>query len=198
MKSTPAVFGFVAFLAACGGAEPAATTPTNAPMEPQNPTATPAVETSNPAVKATPEPVAAVEEPKAPAAIVKPKSKWTTNGKSLSEIDGMTLVQTAEKAGYAKNASVGQGKGGAYESVNFPLEKGKMKGELTLVRPTATPTASTSPLLSPAELVNAVNKDTTAFIYDADADVFLKLEITEGGKAADAKKILSTMTKQAK
>ncbi len=43
-----------------------------------------------------------------------------------------------------------------------------------------------------------MSADTTAYTYDADADVFVGVDVTEGGKAADAKKILDTLVVKSK
>jgi hypothetical protein len=192
------------FAVACGGSkEPAQTASSNAASTDSNNANTAdhkadmpeAPKTTTDTTPSTTKP--AVEEKVAPAAIVKPKSKWQVSGKSLSDVDGVALQDAAKKAGLTKANGVGGGTGGAYENVSFPIEKGKMKGTLTLVRPTATPNTM-SPLVAPSKLGESVNKDTTASMYDADADVFISIEITEGGKATDAKKMLDQLAKKGK
>ena len=131
----------------------------------------------------------------------KPASTWAVNGASLSQVTGDELIAAAKKAKWvAADATATPSVAGQYESISLPLESGKKKGTLKLVRPAATPgapeTAANAPV--PSKLGESVNKDTGAFSYDEAADVFIAVELTEGGKAADAKKVLDTLAKQKK
>lgn len=180
------------FAAACGGENP----------EPQTPATTEAVAPTPPAPvepKAEAKPV----EPPPPAkleALTKPESTWTVGGKSASKVTGEEAIAAAKKGGYIKgDATATPAVAGQYESVSFPIEKAKIKGTVKIVRPAGTPgapeTAASAP--NPSKLGDALNKDTSAFSYDADADVFVGVELTEG-KAADAKKALDAIAKPGK
>jgi hypothetical protein len=175
--------------AACGGSPPP---PAPAPEASAAPTAEPS------AAPAT------VEAPTPPppdlTPLSKPPSKWTVGGASLSTIESTALLAAFKKAGWvADGTAAGRMTVSKYESVSFDIAKGKAKGNVLLVRPTAKPEAPSSmSLTAPSDLPGHANKDTTAFTSDADADVFLSVEITEGGKAADAKKLLGSIAKQGK
>lgn len=177
---------------ACGGENP----------EPQTPATTEAVTAPPPA----PEPQAEEKpaEPAAPAkleALSKPESTWTVGGKSASTVTGDEVLAAAKKAGYVKGeATVTPSVEGQYEAMSFPIEKGKMKGTVKIVRPTAAPGAPDTAAAdkTPSKLGDAMNKDTSAFSYDADADVFVGVEVSEGGKATDAKKVLDAIAKPGK
>lgn len=175
---------------ACGGENP----------EPQTPATTeavappPVVEPKAEEKPAEPPPPAKLE------ALSKPESTWTVGGASVSKVSGDDALAAAKKAGWIKGeATATPAVAGQYESVSFPIEKGKVKGTVKIVRPAATPgapdTAASAP--TPSKLGEAMNKDTSAFSYDADADVFVGVELTEG-KAADAKKALDALAKPGK
>ena len=89
---------------------------------------------------------------------------------------------------------------GQYETLSVPVEKGKMKGTFKIIRPAATPgapeTAATAPM--PSKAGDMMNKDMAASSYDPDGDVFVGLELTEGGKMADAKKAVDSFAKPGK
>ena len=178
---------------ACGGENP----------EPQTPATTEAV-APPPAPPAEPKAEEKPAEPPAPAkleALSKPESTWTVGGKSVSKVTGEEAIAAAKKAGYVKaDATATPAVAGQYETVTFPIEKQKVKGTVKIVRPAATPgaadTAATAP--TPSKLGDAVSKDSGAFYYDGEADVFASVELTEGGKAADAKKALDAIAKPGK
>jgi hypothetical protein len=180
--------GLALAAAACGGSP---TPPAPAPEASAAPTAEAAA------------PTATAEAPKPPPDLTplsKPASKWTVGGASLSTIESTALLAAFKKAGWvADGTAAGRVTVSKYESISFDIAKGKAKGSVTLVRPTAKPVAPSSMSLTPpSDLPDRANKDTTAFTSDADADVFLSVEITEGGKAADAKKLLGSIAKQSK
>lgn len=178
---------------ACGGGEPPAQDPS----------------TTNAQVAAEPAPVAdmpaAPAEPAAPAKLEplsKPASSWQANGKSLSEISGEDLAATLKKAGWIKgtDAALTAAVTGQYESLSLPLEKGKMKGTFKLIRPAATPGApeTAAQAVMPSKAADTLSKDTGASYYDEASDVFVSIELTEGGKASDAKKALDAVAKPGK
>lgn len=171
---------------ACGGSTPA---PAPAPEASAAPTA-----------EASAAPTAEAVAPPNLTPLSKPASKWTVGGASLSTIDSLALLAAFKKAGWVANGTAaGRMTVSKYESVSFDIVKGKAKGHVLLVRPTAKPEAPSSMSLTPpSDLPGRANKDTTAFAADPDADVFLSVEITEGGKAADAKKLLGSLAKQGK
>ena len=177
---------------ACGG-EPPAQDPstTNAQV------ATPAPAADMPAPAAEPVKPAKLEP------LTKPASSWQTNGKSLSEITGEELAAALKKAGWIKGteAPITAALTGQYESMSIPLENAKkMKGTFKLIRPAAKPgepeTASQAVL--PSKAADTLSKDTGASYYDEASDVFVSIELTEGGKAADAKKALDAVAKPGK
>jgi len=175
---------------ACGGSPPPAAEP--APAAAAEPA---------PAADIAPAPSAEPDAPKAapePAPLSKPKSKWTIGGASVSDVDSLALLAAFKKAGWVKDGTMaGTQTGGQYESVGFDIVKGKVSGRVQIVRPAAKPSSAT-PLTAPSDLPGRANKDTTAFTSDPDADVFLSIEITAGGKAADAKRLLGSIAKKGK
>lgn len=177
---------------ACGGSEPAAQDPstTNAQVA----TAAPVVEA--PAVPAEPAKPAKLEP------LGKPASSWMAGGKSLSEVSGEDLAATLKKAGWIKgtDAKVVLATTGQYESMTIPLEKGKVKGTFKLIRPTATPGApeTAANAVMPSKAADTLSKDTGSSYYDEAGDVFVSIELTEGGKATDAKKALDAVAKPGK
>lgn len=194
MKFFSLVCASLALSAVACGSEPPAQDPstTNAQVAPE---AKPATD--------MPAPVAA--EPVKPAKLeplTKPASSWQTNGKSLSEITGEDLAAALKKAGWIKGteAPITAALTGQYESMSIPLEKGKVKGTFKLIRPAAKPgepeTASQAVL--PSKATDTLSKDTGASYYDEASDVFVSIELTEGGKAADAKKALDGVAKPGK
>lgn len=179
---------------ACGGSNPEPEVPTAESVEKN---ATPPVE--EPKVEAPKTEQPAEEKKEELVALNKPKSKWTVGGKSVSEAQGDDIVAAFKKAGWVKDGvAFGNNVAGQYESGSLEIEKGKVKGTVTIVRPAATPVASSSPVSAPSTLSERANKDTSAFTYDEEGDVYVQVEITEGGKAADAKKILDAVFKKAK
>ncbi len=176
---------------ACGGSEPAAQDPSTTNAQ---------VETPAPVVEAKPE-----AEPAKPAKLeplAKPASNWMAGGKSLSEVSGEDLAAALKKAGWIKgtDAQVVATTTGQYESMTIPLEKGKVKGTFKLIRPTATPGApeTASAAVLPSKAADTLSKDTGASYYDEAGDVFVSIELTEGGKATDAKKALDGVAKPGK
>lgn len=141
----------------------------------------------------------AVAKPTMLAVLDRPASQWTVGGKSLSRVTDEELLAAAKKAGYTKDdTTVTPLIGGQYEARSFPIEKGKTKGTVKIVRPTGTPGVADSTFAQPSTLGASMNADTTAYTYDADADVFVGVDLTEGGKAPEAKKILDTMVVKSK
>lgn len=131
----------------------------------------------------------------------RPTSQWTIGGKSLSRVTDEEVLATAKKAGWTKDDTTATPMvGGQYESRSFPIEKGKTTGVVKIVRPTATPGSpdSASGFTPPSTLGASMNTETSAYTYDADADVFVGVDLTEGGKSADAKKILDTLVVKSK
>lgn len=179
---------------ACGGEQQPAQDPstTNAAV----PDAKPATDMPAPATPAEPAKPAKLEP------LGKPASSWQASGKSLSEISSEDLAAALKKAGWIKGteAPVTAAVLGQYESLSIPLEKGKVKGTFKLIRPAATPgapeTAATAVL--PSKAADTLSKDTGASYYDEAGDVFVSIELTEGGKAADAKKALDGVAKPGK
>ena len=144
---------------------------------------------------------AAPAKPTTLAVLDRPASQWTVGGKSLSRVTDEEVLMAAKKAGWTKDdTTVTPLVGGQYEARSFPIEKGKTKGTVKIVRPTANPGSpdSTSGFTPPSTLGASMNQETSAYTYDADADVFVGVDLTEGGKAADAKKILETMVVKSK
>ncbi len=169
----------------------------------KTPTTTTGAVTPTPVVEQKPAEVkpAEVAKPHMLSVLDKPASQWTIDGKSLSRVTDAELLAAAKKAGWTKDeTTVTPLIGGQYEAHSFPIEKGKMKGTVKIVRPTATPgTAdSLSGFTQPSALGASMNADTAAYTYDADADVFVGVDMTEGGKAADAKKVLDAMVMKSK
>lgn len=192
ITSSLAAMSLTILAAACGGENPEPTTPaTTEAVTPPPPVEAP---------KADPKPV----EPPPPAkleALTKPESTWTIGGKSVSKATGDEALAAAKKAGLVKgDATATPSVAGQYESMSFPIEKGKMKGTVKVVRPAATPGApeSAASAPNPSKLGDSMNKDTSAFYYDAEGDVFVGVEVSEGGKAADAKKALDAIAKPGK
>lgn len=187
--SSLAAMSLILLAAACGGENPEPVTPaTTEAVAP--PVETPAVETP-----AEPPPPAKLE------ALAKPESTWTMGGKSLSAVTGDEALAAAKKAGLVKgDATATPSTAGQYESMSFPIEKGKMKGTVKVVRPTKTPGAAdtAAAAATPSALGESMNKEMSAFYYDADGDVFVGVEVTEGGKASDAKKALDAIAKPGK
>jgi hypothetical protein len=143
----------------------------------------------------------AVAKPTMLTVLDRPASQWTIDGKSVSRATDAEVLEAAKKAGWTKDdTTVTPLIGGQYEARSFPIEKGKTKGTVKIVRPTATPgTAdSMSGFTPPSTLGASMSQETTAFTYDADSDVFVGVDLTEGGKAADAKKILDTLVVKSK
>lgn len=143
----------------------------------------------------------AAAQPTALSVLDRPASQWTIGGKSLSRVTDEEVLAAAKKAGWTKDdTTVAPLVGGQYEARSFPIEKGKIKGTVKIVRPAATPGTpdSASGFTPPSTLGASMNKETSAFTYDADADVFVGVDLTEGGKEADAKKILDTLVVKSK
>jgi hypothetical protein len=112
----------------------------------------------------------------------------------MSSIGQVELLAAFQKAGWASPTTAsGSMFDAKYESISFPIGKGKLKGRVMLVRPTSSPAEKANPLVPPAELPAATNKETSAFVYDEPAAVFLSVEITAGGKAADAQKLVDVL-----
>lgn len=178
---------------ACGGSEPAAQDPstTNA-----NVAAAPPVEAPAPAAPVEPAKPAKLEP------LGKPASTWMAGGKSLSEVSGEDLAATLKKAGWIKgtDAKIVAATTGQYESMTIPLEKGKVKGTFKLIRPAAMPGApeTAAQAVMPSKAADTLSKDTGSSYYDEASDVFVSIELTEGGKAADAKKALDGVAKPGK
>jgi hypothetical protein len=140
------------------------------------------------------------EEKKEPATapkIEKPPSESTIGGKSISEVDGAALTAEAKKLGWVKDGvSPNTNTTGSYESIKFDIEKGKQKGYVEIVRPAATPGAPGAGG-QPSEVKALREKDGAAVHWDEASDVVVVVFI-EGGKTADAKKILASYVKAAK
>ncbi|HVY48147.1 MAG TPA: hypothetical protein VHB21_19800 [Minicystis sp.] len=184
-------------LAGCGGSSAPAQAPGDAP---------PPAEGS--ADMGAPPPTSMAVASAAPSAapavdltpLDKPKSKWAVGAASVSDVDKGALMDAMKKAGWGGGGvSAGGTTVGKYESVTVELAKGKTKGTLTIVRPAAKPAPPSSMTITPpAQMEQKVDKATTAFVYDPDADVFVSVEINGGGKAADAKKLLDAAFKKGK
>lgn len=147
------------------------------------------------------QPTTAAAKPTQLSVLDRPASQWTIGGKSLSRVSDEEVLASAKKAGWAKDdTTMTPLVGGQYESRSFPIEKGKTKGTVKIVRPTAAPGSpdSASGFTPPSTLGAAMNSETSAYTYDADADVFVGVDLTEGGKAPEAKKILETMVVKSK
>lgn len=180
---------------ACGGEQQPAQDPstTNAAVAPE---AKPAADMPAPEAPAEPAKPAKLEP------LSKPASTWQAGGKSLSQISGEELAAALKKAGWIKGteAPVTAATTGQYESLSIPLEKGKVKGTFKLIRPAATPGApeTAAQAVMPSKAADSLSKDTGASYYDEAGDVFVSIELTEGGKAADAKKALDGVAKPGK
>ena len=177
------------FLFACG----------KPPAPPEPPAPPPQEEPVPEPKKEEPKP----EPPKAPEALKKPASTFQIGGKSLSEVSCPDVGELIKKAGWiAKDATptCGGGTVGVYEANQIAIEKGKVKGRFSLVRPAAKPTVEgSSKIVPPAEQAAAQKDKKTAFaMADADADVAVIVELDEPGKTAEAKKLVDGVVKKAK
>ena len=135
-------------------------------------------------------------------AIAKPRSQWTVmGGKSLSRVTDEELLATAKKAGWTKDDTTvtDAHRRPVRSRARFPIEKGKMKGTVKIVRPTAAPGSARQRVSGFAAAVHDARRvderrtpPLTRMI--ADADVFVGVDLDRSsGKAADAKKILDTL-----
>ena len=69
---------------------------------------------------------------------------------------------------------------------------------MKIVRPTGTPGVTDTSFAQPSTLGATMNANTTAYTYDSNADVFVGVDLAEGGKAPEAKKILDAMVVKSK
>lgn len=128
----------------------------------------------------------------------KPKSVWSVGGVSLSEIDALELAGAFKKAKLTDSGSAGGSMGKGYESVGFPLAKGKAKGRFYMVRPAKGPTPAESSLGSPEVALGMKDKDKAFGVHDATADLYFEIRIDEGGKASDAQQWLNAVIREQK
>jgi hypothetical protein len=141
------------------------------------------------------------EPPKPPEALKKPASALQIDGKSISAIPCADVAALAKKEGWLKADPVcGGGTAGVYESGNIDLEKGKMKGTLTMVRPATKPTVlAGAQTPAPSELAGLKKDDKASYVvFDEAADVILYVTFQEGGQTADGKKLLDKLVKKSK
>lgn len=143
------------------------------------------------------------EPPKPPEPLKKPASQFQIGGKSISSVACTEVGDLVKKAGWiAKDATptCAGGAIGVYEADQLAIEKGKIKGKLSIVRPAAKPTVEGSgKMVPPGEQAAAVKDKKTAFaMADAEADVAVIVELEEPGKTADAKKLVDGLVKKAK
>jgi hypothetical protein len=129
-----------------------------------------------------------------PPQVDRPPTSWSVGDTSLSTIDGLGLLEAFKKAGLSQDTGVDIALGNGYESLTFSIMKGNAKGRFYVVRPARKETKP-SRLASPAETANMSDKDKSAGILDAEADVYFEVHLEAGGKAADAKKILDGVVK---
>lgn len=132
------------------------------------------------------------------APVAKPKSEWSVDGTSLSDIDALALAAAFKKAKLTDSGSAGGSYGKGYESVNFDVSKGKLKGRFYMVRPAKTPTPAESSLGGPEVALGLQDKHKSHGVLDKNADLYFEIRMEEGGKAADAKKLLDAVIKRKK
>lgn len=180
------------FLVACGGGTPPAENP------PPEGTAEAPVD-EPPAAEEKSEEAPKAEEAKKEMApkLDKPKSESSIAGASISEIDGVALQEAVKKLGWAKEGNaVGSMTVGSYETLNYEIEKGKLKAKVEIVRPAASPgEVSSASMTPPAEQKASKEKDGSAVFYDEASDVLVAVTMSEG-KPADAKGILGKLVKK--
>ena len=169
------------------------------PPPPEPPPAPPQEEAVPEPKKEEPKP----EPPKAPEALKKPASQYQIGGKSLSTASCPEIGELIKKAGWiAKDAtpSCGGATVGVYEAQQIAIEKGKVKGRFSLVRPAAKPTvAGTSTMVPPGEQAASLKDSKTSFaMADAEADVAVVVELQDPGKTAEAKKLVEGLVKKGK
>jgi hypothetical protein len=127
--------------------------------------------------------------------VARPKSAWTVDGVSLSDIDGLAIAGAFKKAKLTDSGSAGSSPGNGWDTVNVSIAKGKMKGMFYLVRPATFPTKKTS-TGGPNVAESLLDKEKGFGIWDKEADVYFKITLDEGGKAADAKRMLEQVIKK--
>jgi hypothetical protein len=170
------------------------------PPPPPEPPPPPPVEEAVPEpVKEEPKP----EPPKPPEALKKPASMFQVAGKSLSTVPCTEVAELVKKAGWIKAdqaAGCGGMTVGVYSADQIIIEKGKIKGKISLLRPAEKPTVpGSATMVPPAEQAAALKDKKTAFaMLDADADVAVIVEFDEPGKTSDGKKLVDGMVKKAK
>lgn len=183
------LLSFAALSLACSKPPPPEEPPPPAPVE--EPVPEP--------VKEEPKP----EPPKPPEALKKPASPFQIGGKSISTVPCSEVATLVKKAGWIKpddGAGCGGMTVGVYAADQITIEKGKVKGRLSLIRPAEKPTVPGSmTLVPPADQAAAQKDKKTAFaMLDAEADVAVIVELEEPGKTSDGKKLVDALVKKAK
>ncbi len=125
----------------------------------------------------------------------KPKSKWSIGGKSVSDVATGELAAAFMKAGLTDEVRGGAEHANGYDAIRFELDNGDIKGRFLLVRPAPRPTHK-APITTPTEAQAKMDGGAAAGVLDAEADVYFEIQLTEGGKAADAKRMLDAVFKK--
>ena len=123
--------------------------------------------------------------PAAGLALVRPASKWTVAGKTLSSVTADELVEAAKGSGWPmqKGFQVGVFTVGSYEGIKLALAKGPSPADLTITRPAAHPESTPGmKIAAPADRAKELEQRKVPFVYDAEADIVVSAE------AADAKR----------